>query len=204
MWGGQTPAHSTHLHNFSGLRLRHECCVVVSKDQRTWNRNSGSSRSATSSRRMMVLLRPPVGALRASRGDAVLQRVQGAREEGQGQQSRPRQADDHAAPWPPTGLEGLLPKEKLEELKRAGGGTHQFATARVDDPGLVRRARGGERQVRGARGEHVARRPPLLGPSRRRLRRRLGPRSCGASARSRGSWPSARARPRSTSSTRPA
>jgi cell division protease FtsH len=35
------------------------------------------------------------------------------------------------------GLEGLLSKERLEELKRAGGGTHQFVTARVDDPGLV-------------------------------------------------------------------
>src|SRR3970040_169744 len=35
------------------------------------------------------------------------------------------------------GLEGLLPKDKLEELKRAGGGTHRFTTARVDDPGLV-------------------------------------------------------------------
>jgi cell division protease FtsH len=35
------------------------------------------------------------------------------------------------------GLEGLLPKEKLEELKRAGGGQHRFVTARVDDPGLV-------------------------------------------------------------------
>jgi cell division protease FtsH len=35
------------------------------------------------------------------------------------------------------GLEGLLPKEKLDELKRAGGGTHQFTTTRVDDPGLV-------------------------------------------------------------------
>ena len=35
------------------------------------------------------------------------------------------------------GLEGLLPKEKLEALKRAGGATHQFTTARVDDPGLV-------------------------------------------------------------------
>ena len=32
---------------------------------------------------------------------------------------------------------GLLPKEKLEELKRAGAGTHPFVTARVDDPGLV-------------------------------------------------------------------
>ncbi len=35
------------------------------------------------------------------------------------------------------GLEGLLPKEKLDELKRAGGGTHGFTTARVDDAGLV-------------------------------------------------------------------
>jgi cell division protease FtsH len=38
---------------------------------------------------------------------------------------------------PAEGLEGLLPKEKLEELKRAGGGPHQFVTARVDDPSLV-------------------------------------------------------------------
>ena len=38
---------------------------------------------------------------------------------------------------PAEGLEGLLPKEKLEELKRAGGGPHRFVTARVDDPGLV-------------------------------------------------------------------
>jgi cell division protease FtsH len=35
------------------------------------------------------------------------------------------------------GLEGLLSKERLEELKRSGGGPHQFTTARVDDPGLV-------------------------------------------------------------------
>ncbi len=35
------------------------------------------------------------------------------------------------------GLEGLLPKEKIEELKRAEGATHRFTTARVDDPGLV-------------------------------------------------------------------
>jgi cell division protease FtsH len=34
------------------------------------------------------------------------------------------------------GLEGLLPKDKVEALKRAGG-THRFVTARVDDPGLV-------------------------------------------------------------------
>jgi cell division protease FtsH len=34
------------------------------------------------------------------------------------------------------GLEGLLPKEKIEELKRAGG-SHRFVAARVEDPGLV-------------------------------------------------------------------
>jgi cell division protease FtsH len=35
------------------------------------------------------------------------------------------------------GLEGLLPKEKLDELKRLGAGAHPFVTTRVDDPGLV-------------------------------------------------------------------
>jgi cell division protease FtsH len=35
------------------------------------------------------------------------------------------------------GLERLLSPEKVEALKRAGGETHQFTTARVDDPGLV-------------------------------------------------------------------
>src|ERR1051325_11550524 len=35
------------------------------------------------------------------------------------------------------GIEGVLPKEKIEELKRAGGETHPFTTERVDDPGLV-------------------------------------------------------------------
>jgi cell division protease FtsH len=35
------------------------------------------------------------------------------------------------------GLEGLLSKESGEELKRLGGGTRPFVTARVDDPGLV-------------------------------------------------------------------
>jgi cell division protease FtsH len=34
-------------------------------------------------------------------------------------------------------LEGLLPKQSVEELKRLGGGTRPFVTARVDDPGLV-------------------------------------------------------------------
>ncbi|HET7380403.1 MAG TPA: ATP-dependent zinc metalloprotease FtsH [Gaiellales bacterium] len=35
------------------------------------------------------------------------------------------------------GLEGLRPKEKLEELKRAGAGPHRFTATRVEDPGLV-------------------------------------------------------------------
>src|SRR5438128_6017791 len=35
------------------------------------------------------------------------------------------------------GLETLLPKDKLEELKRLGGGPHRFVATRVDDPGLV-------------------------------------------------------------------
>ena len=35
------------------------------------------------------------------------------------------------------GLQGLLPKQKLDELKRYGAGVHRFVTARVDDPGLV-------------------------------------------------------------------
>ncbi|MBI3455241.1 MAG: ATP-dependent metallopeptidase FtsH/Yme1/Tma family protein [Candidatus Rokubacteria bacterium] len=35
------------------------------------------------------------------------------------------------------GLEGILPPEKLAELKRLGKGVHRFTTARVEDPGLV-------------------------------------------------------------------
>jgi cell division protease FtsH len=35
------------------------------------------------------------------------------------------------------GLEGLLPKDKLEQLTGRGAGPHRFVTARVDDPGLV-------------------------------------------------------------------
>jgi cell division protease FtsH len=37
----------------------------------------------------------------------------------------------------PEGLEGLLPKEKLAELQKAGKGEHRFATVRVDDPTLI-------------------------------------------------------------------
>ena len=36
-----------------------------------------------------------------------------------------------------TGLEGILPKEKIDELSRFGKGEHRFVTARVDDPTLV-------------------------------------------------------------------
>ena len=32
------------------------------------------------------------------------------------------------------GLEGLLPKDTVEALKRAAGATHRFVTVRVDDP----------------------------------------------------------------------
>ena len=35
------------------------------------------------------------------------------------------------------GLETLLPKEKLDELKRSGDGARRFVVARVEDPGLV-------------------------------------------------------------------
>jgi cell division protease FtsH len=39
----------------------------------------------------------------------------------------------------PDGLDGLLPKKQIEELKRAGEGKeHRFVTVRVDDPGLVK------------------------------------------------------------------
>jgi cell division protease FtsH len=37
----------------------------------------------------------------------------------------------------PNGLEAFLPKQKLEELSRAGKGAHRFVTTRVDDPRLV-------------------------------------------------------------------
>jgi cell division protease FtsH len=36
-----------------------------------------------------------------------------------------------------SGLEAFLPKDKLDELRRAGQGTHRFVTTRVDDPQLV-------------------------------------------------------------------
>ena len=37
----------------------------------------------------------------------------------------------------PTGLEGVLSKEKIEEIKRAGKSAPAFVTTRVEDPGLV-------------------------------------------------------------------
>ena len=37
----------------------------------------------------------------------------------------------------PDGLETLLPKDKLEELKQLGGGPHRFVATRVEDPALV-------------------------------------------------------------------
>src|SRR3989442_530134 len=38
----------------------------------------------------------------------------------------------------PDGLDGLLPPDKLAELRRSGKGDHQFVTVRVTDPTLVR------------------------------------------------------------------
>src|SRR3990167_3138129 len=37
----------------------------------------------------------------------------------------------------PEGLERVLPRNKLDELKRFGEGQHRFVTVRVDDPTLV-------------------------------------------------------------------
>ncbi len=37
----------------------------------------------------------------------------------------------------PEGLEGLLPKETVETLRKAGGDRHRFVAVRVDDPDLV-------------------------------------------------------------------
>jgi len=39
------------------------------------------------------------------------------------------------------GLEGLLPKERLDALTKAGTGEHKFMTVRVDDPALVHELR---------------------------------------------------------------
>ncbi len=36
------------------------------------------------------------------------------------------------------GLEELLPKEKLNELRKSGDGPHRFVTVRVDDPDLIK------------------------------------------------------------------
>jgi cell division protease FtsH len=38
----------------------------------------------------------------------------------------------------PDGLEGLLPQEKIEAIKRLGKGEHRMVTVRVDDPDLVK------------------------------------------------------------------
>jgi cell division protease FtsH len=42
------------------------------------------------------------------------------------------------------GLEDLLPKDKLEELKALGKGDHRFATIRVDDPSLAKDLEGAQ------------------------------------------------------------
>ena len=40
----------------------------------------------------------------------------------------------------PAGLEGILSKEKIEEIKKSGKSAPDFVTTRVEDPGLVREA----------------------------------------------------------------
>jgi cell division protease FtsH len=45
--------------------------------------------------------------------------------------------DTIAGTLSPEGLEKVLPKAKVDELKQYGRGAHQFVTSRVDDPGLV-------------------------------------------------------------------
>jgi cell division protease FtsH len=47
------------------------------------------------------------------------------------------------------GLEGLLPKEKIEELQRFGKGEHRFITVRVEDPPLISELEGSGIQFRG-------------------------------------------------------
>jgi cell division protease FtsH len=47
------------------------------------------------------------------------------------------------------GLEGLLPKEKIEELQRFGKGEHRFSTVKVEDPALISELEGSGIQFRG-------------------------------------------------------
>jgi cell division protease FtsH len=47
------------------------------------------------------------------------------------------------------GLEGLLPKEKIEALQRFGKGEHRFITVRVEDPALISELEGSGIQFRG-------------------------------------------------------
>ena len=102
------------------------------------------------------------------------------------------------------GLEGVLSKEKIEELKRSGTGVHRFTTPRVDDPGLVAELEGANVKYTG-RVENtwlstllswVVPTLLFLGVWLFVIRRMAAPRAA--------SWPSGRARPRSTSSTAPA
>src|SRR4030095_9635707 len=50
------------------------------------------------------------------------------------------------------GFETLLPKEKVDELKRLGGGPHRFVAVRVEDPGLVAELEQANVKVTGAGG----------------------------------------------------
>jgi cell division protease FtsH len=49
----------------------------------------------------------------------------------------------------PAGLDKILPKDKIEELKRYGKGVHRFITTRVEDPSLVPELEGAHVQFTG-------------------------------------------------------
>jgi hypothetical protein len=117
-------------------------------------------------------LAPAVRALRAPRRDSLVQRVQDAREEGQGPQPSPRQADDQRCAC------GRRPRRvtpqregRGAEAVRGDASIHHHARGRSRAGGG---ARGGEYQVRRASGEHMALRPSVLGLACRGVRRRLG------------------------------
>jgi cell division protease FtsH len=73
----------------------------------------------------------------------------------------------------PNGLEAFLPKDKLEELRRAGSGTHRFITTRVDDPDPRSRAPGREHPLHRRRSQRLAGHAGVVGRAGRRLLRDL-------------------------------
>jgi cell division protease FtsH len=101
------------------------------------------------------------------------------------------------------GLDGLLSKESVEELKRLGGATQPFITTRVDDPGLVSALEHANVKFAGqVENTWLSTLLSWIAPALVfvgvwvLVMRRFG--------RSRGSWRLARTRPGCTSSTRPA